>query len=791
MTGMFSGGEDAMDSYGEQYNPWAAFQGGKSMMVQAGDGLPRKSGPLLLRTFTELDMLQTDNHVATSEFDNSTSGPQHPFPDAQTNGQYAIDSAGNLLATYHQQPVPDAQLGDQYAMTSNANRRAQMHNSYATALGANPFSSYNSPSPDAQMGGQYAVSSGTNTLSAFGQRPSLYPQSGIQYATKSDSNPYSSYNNPSVDGHSNDQSTTSSDIQIKREHDDDDYVPADLVADEDVDEEAYSKQPGKKQKINKDGRMRKVRQPRGNLRRWDDNDVSRALMGVVWACGENGVVIPFDQAAKLVDQTCTAGALQQAILKIQTKLNKDGEQIPRIKMNWPKKNNIVAGTKTVIRDNGKVPRKRPTLTQATQCNITSLRALPRHGVSSNEGPENEAGYDDFLRGSNNAVDVQLQHAQLTHRPAMSQAAATMAHVAGSSTQANTQSDAQFGSSYSHSPFEMHDPQGLSMSDSHLGQSAASDSARYQHDDVGEFLSPPRYISDLRPSTPVQLHRSPVCPSPPRRPMAARHAQDHLSTGATTLEQCFIPSSGSPSLPALAQQRTSGYNQQHGPKAPANLRDRRLQQRGANDTELGPLAAFNADFEHRNASSLAQPSPSSSLRVDTTMSRNTAFPTDVMLFSSPINACLYPDTTSQDLGRFQGITPMEGLSTGCDTSFSPARKDSGAFSGDLSSSSSQGSVGSMDHSARAAHNKFQANLAAAAAERTTTSMPSGTMRASHSRQQPSQQLSVGLNTLSRPFGGSFDDALENPFSPTYLPAGGMDDLFGYSTGIDAGTGFGQH
>ncbi|KAJ4353748.1 uncharacterized protein N0V89_005478 [Didymosphaeria variabile] len=753
MTGMSNGGDDAMDSFGEQYNPWADSPGGTSMMAQVGHGLPH-------------------NQFTTGAFHNPAPYPQHPSPDAPNNGRYAMASGANLFAAYHQRPAPDPQMDDQYAMTSDANRGAQMHNPYAAAPVRNPFSNYNSPSPDAQMGGQYVVS-GANPIPAFGQGPSPHPQMDNQHAVDSGSNPYPSYNNPTFDGYSNDQSPASSDIHIKREHDDGDYVDSDLAADEDINDEAYSEQLGKKRKINKNGRMRKVRQPRGNLRRWDENDVSRALMGIVWACGENGVQIPFDQAAKLVDQTCTAGALQQAILKIQTKLNKDGEQIPRIKMNWPKKRDSFTGTKTVVRDNGKVPRKKPTLTQATQCNITSLRALPRNGPSLYEGPKTEAELDDFLRGPNNIVDVQIQYAQLPHRPAMSQAATTTTQVASSSTQANTP-----------------DSQGLSMSNSHCGQSAASDSARFDHEGVSEFLSPSRHISDLPPSTPVRPHRSPVCPSPPHRPMAARRAHGHLSAGATTLEQRFFPNNVPSSLPALTQQRTSGHNQQHDPDAPADLRDRRLQQRWANDTQLGLLAAFNADFEQRNASSLAQPSSSSNLRVDTSMSRNAAFPTDVMLSPSPINARFYPDTTSQDLGGFQGMTPMEGPSTGFDTSFSPPRKDSGASSGTQSTNSSQASVGSMDHSARAAHNKFQASLAAAAAERTATSMPSRTIRAHHSRQQPRQQLSVGLNTLSNPFGGSFDDAFGNPFSPTYLPGGSIDDVFGRSTSIDAGTGFGH-
>lgn len=105
-------------------------------------------------------------------------------------------------------------------------------------------------------------------------------------------------------------------------------------------------------KINKDGEPRKPRQPRPKLLKWSDNDWKNVLLGVVWACGETGVQIPFDQAAQVLGENCTAGALQQALLKLRSKQVADGFQIPALKMAWSRKNrngstsSPIASTKT-------------------------------------------------------------------------------------------------------------------------------------------------------------------------------------------------------------------------------------------------------------------------------------------------------------------------------------------------------------------------------------------------------------------------------------------------------------
>jgi hypothetical protein len=97
------------------------------------------------------------------------------------------------------------------------------------------------------------------------------------------------------------------------------------------------RRPSKMPKINKDGVPRKPRQPRPKLLKWSDNDWKNVVLGIVWACGETGVQIPFDQAAQVVGDSCTAGALQQAILKLRGKQIDEGYQIPSLRMAWTRK----------------------------------------------------------------------------------------------------------------------------------------------------------------------------------------------------------------------------------------------------------------------------------------------------------------------------------------------------------------------------------------------------------------------------------------------------------------------
>jgi hypothetical protein len=110
-------------------------------------------------------------------------------------------------------------------------------------------------------------------------------------------------------------------------------------------------------KTRKDGTSRKPRQPRPKLLKWNDNDWKQLVLGIVWACGEAGISIPFAQAAQVVHDGCTAGALQQAILKLRVKQNAAGEQVPPLRMAWTRNK---TGNATNNGDQTSTPPKGPT-----------------------------------------------------------------------------------------------------------------------------------------------------------------------------------------------------------------------------------------------------------------------------------------------------------------------------------------------------------------------------------------------------------------------------------------------
>jgi hypothetical protein len=121
-------------------------------------------------------------------------------------------------------------------------------------------------------------------------------------------------------------SNTSGSIHINQEKQE--HFGIDDESDEDYIDE------GKTPKTRKDGTSRKPRKPRAKLLKWDDSDWKQLVLGIVWACGEAGLSIPFGQAAQLVHGKCSASALQQAILKLRMKQNAAGEQIPPLRMAW-------------------------------------------------------------------------------------------------------------------------------------------------------------------------------------------------------------------------------------------------------------------------------------------------------------------------------------------------------------------------------------------------------------------------------------------------------------------------
>ncbi|KAL5431518.1 hypothetical protein PMIN07_009421 [Paraphaeosphaeria minitans] len=785
MAQMYSPGGRTTGDFG-QHTRWPGRQRARNVMTQTGGALFESQLPTHAVDYPQQLFANEymNNPYATGPGTNSFGGySQQASPDVQMDNPYSrvpganhgihrggqdgfgFGSDSNPFAAQSQQHIfPDEQVDDQhqYAIPSYAEHDVQMDSSFATNSNANPlavrttqipsydiqgggyqnyataagggpgtqvgaafamgpratrFTQFGNQAPDAETDGQHASSSSES--SHFAQHLIPYVQTNDQDAIDSGSNSFSVHKNTYSDGYTNNQSSTSSEAPIKREHSDDDYDPGDIAIEDDVEEET-SQQPGKKRKINKNGRMRKTREPRGHLRRWDEDDVSRALMGIVWACGENGVVIPFAQAAKIVDQDCTSGALQQAILKMHDKMNKDGAQLPKIKMNWPKKPS--AGGNSIIRDNGKVPRKKPTLTQATQCNIVSFSARQRNTLS----------------------------------------------AAGEATQ---------------------EDRVLPINGSCSGQSGSAD-IKYVRAD--EMPSSPRKLLDLPPSTPAQHRGSPVCPPAPLHPKAPRPAMVDSST-VTTPNQRFLSNNASSSSPNFAQQCTTGFTPQQDLSSSANLRNLRFQRGRSNTTQLGPLAAFNADFEQRiNSAGLAQQSTSSSMRLDTAMSRNATSSNDFTKLHSPMSGGFETGGSSQDFVHFPSTessfyvgeffrpsdpySAIDGPSPGLRPAFTPGRRDSVFGSATQLASSSQGSTGPMNRSAREAQNAFQDRLEAATAEGPTTPMPSRAMRAYHSLQHPRQQLCLGLHTLENPFGGTFGDARGGLLSPTHPLRRGMDDPF---------------
>jgi len=136
-------------------------------------------------------------------------------------------------------------------------------------------------------------------------------------------------------------------------------------------------------KINKDGGVRKPRQPRAKLLKWSDNDWKNVVLGIIWACSETGVQIPFDQAAQIVGESCTAGALQQAVLKLRQKQVAEGNFIPSLRMAWTRKSKnsgsmvSIADDPKITPDTAKVktmlPKKKPTRFSGNQTFLITLK----------------------------------------------------------------------------------------------------------------------------------------------------------------------------------------------------------------------------------------------------------------------------------------------------------------------------------------------------------------------------------------------------------------------------------
>mgnify|MGYP003624084482 CR=1 FL=1 len=163
-----------------------------------------------------------------------------------------------------------------------------------------------------------------------------------------------------------------------------DNIPVSFTpnGDSEYEESDYDeRRPSKAPKLNKDGIPRKPRQPRPKLLKWDDNDWKNVALGLVWACGENGIQIPFQQASQVVGESCTAGALQQALLKLRGKQIAEGYQIPSLRMAWTRKNknasSSTSNANTKSQEPGMIknmlPKKKPTRFVGNQSLIVTLK----------------------------------------------------------------------------------------------------------------------------------------------------------------------------------------------------------------------------------------------------------------------------------------------------------------------------------------------------------------------------------------------------------------------------------
>ncbi|KAH6866657.1 hypothetical protein BKA58DRAFT_460471 [Alternaria rosae] len=169
--------------------------------------------------------------------------------------------------------------------------------------------------------------------------------------------------------------------------------------------------PSKIPKINKDGAPRKPRQPRPKLLKWSDDDWKNVVLGIVWACGETGVQIPFDQAAQVVGKSCTAGALQQAILKLRGKQIDEGYQIPSLRMAWTRKNKRSSSLSSTANTNSQASSGQDPLTHSRPSLIVKLKVLVSNSVVVKHSPGfNKAGADCVHEESKEKEEV-LNHRQ--------------------------------------------------------------------------------------------------------------------------------------------------------------------------------------------------------------------------------------------------------------------------------------------------------------------------------------------------------------------------------------------
>ncbi|KAF2263872.1 hypothetical protein CC78DRAFT_580988 [Lojkania enalia] len=133
----------------------------------------------------------------------------------------------------------------------------------------------------------------------------------------------------------------------------------------------YDNDP-KTKKTKKSGQPRKKRDPRPKLLKWTDNDWKLACLGIVYACGEAAIPIPFDRAASVINPNCTASALQQALLKLKSKQEELGHHIPNLKMSWTRKAGSAVNPLPPFKTSGKQVKMTD---QSVQVNICTLKTV--------------------------------------------------------------------------------------------------------------------------------------------------------------------------------------------------------------------------------------------------------------------------------------------------------------------------------------------------------------------------------------------------------------------------------
>lgn len=637
------------------------------------------------------------------------------------------------------------------------------HNDYI-----NPFAMGNQQGPlGTPANDQSNNPSSRDSFMLYCQAPSFEAQNGHpQEAYPGASTGYTE----NATGYINNQSTASSETYIKDEaetddadsyhlDDDDEYVP-NLPGDDDDyvlkngrtnnkrGDENQREVALKKRKLNKDGQERKLRQPRGQLRRWDETDCARALIGIVWACGENGINIPFAQAANLVDDRCTASALQQAILKMCAKLNKDGAQLPKIKMNWPKKGEAPAEGKTTVRDNGKLPRKKPTMTQGTQCCITTLgplRGAEGQDILMNAGLTDEGS-------SSEPANAQVMTPKVSPVSAEADAATTMAESTNSMPQAKTSSGHESGPTST-------EVNSLFDKDFNFGSAEAR----------GAKVAKQGQAANITP--PMQITSSPVCPPAPLR-IRDRENDFYGAAGSSAMPIGFGNGPASSSF---------GFGQQGLPNSTQQGQQNRLAYSHMPSIDI-PNTPMNFGYDIGGYGQ-----PNNPVKQD---SGSVAGVQPLLQFSA----------SSNDSGFGSGSRSDKLLKNGgfnaSKTSFKSGRRDSLL----QSQSFSQGSQGvrksgskilhdpAADKLMRDANDRFLVGMTASALKDSKDPMPSRRASVAEPRPKPRSQLGRnqprqlpihGLDKMPDPFVGNFgnisDDASmcgnfsisgngENPFGP---------------------------